>query len=43
MENVIHINGSIMVNVDVSVKNVIYVKKTMFIIFLLGIVKMGDI
>ena len=26
-ENVIQINGGIMINVDVSVKNVIYVKK----------------
>ena len=26
-ENVIHINGGIMINVDVSVKKIIYVKK----------------
>ena len=29
-ENVIQINGGIMINVDVSVKNIIYVKKIMF-------------
>ena len=29
-ENVIQINGGIKINVDVSVKNVIYVKKIMF-------------
>ena len=29
-ENVIQINGVIMINVDVNVQNVMYVKKTMF-------------
>ena len=29
-QNVIQINGGITINVDVSVKNVIYVKKIMF-------------
>ena len=29
-ENVIHINGGITINVDVNVKNVMYVKKIMF-------------
>ena len=29
-ENVTQINGGIMINVDVSVKNVMYVKKIMF-------------
>ena len=29
-ENIIQINGGIMINVDVSVKNAMYVKKIMF-------------
>ena len=29
-ENVIHINGGITINFDVSVKNIIYVKNTIF-------------
>ena len=33
-ENVTQINGGIMINVDVSVKNVMYVKKIMFGILL---------
>ena len=33
-ENVTQINGGIMTNVDVSVKNVMYVKKIMFGILL---------
>ena len=37
------INGGIMINVDVSVKNVIYVKKIMFGILLHVIVKMENI
>ena len=36
-------NGGIMINVDVSVKNVIYVKKIMFGILLHVIVKMENI
>ena len=42
-ENVIQINGGIMINVDVSVKNVIYAKKIMFGIILHVIVKMENI
>ena len=37
------INGEITINVDVSVKNIIYVKKIMFRIFLHVIVKMENI
>ena len=42
-EIVIHINGEIMINVDVSVKNVVYVKKITFVILLHQIVKMENI
>ena len=42
-ENVIQINGGIMINVDVSVKNVMYVKKNMLGILLDVIVKMENI
>ena len=42
-ENVIQINGGIMINVDVSVKNIMYVKKIMFGILLHVIVKMETI
>ena len=42
-ENVIQINGGITINVDVSVKKVIYVKKIMFGILLHVIVKMENI
>ena len=42
-EIVIQINGEIMINVDVSVKNVMYVKKIMFGILLHLIVKMESI
>ena len=42
-ENVTQINGGIMINVDVSVKNVMYVKKIMFGILLHVIVKMKNI
>ena len=42
-EIVIQINGGIMINVDVSVKNVMYVKKIMFGILLHVIVKMENI
>ena len=41
-ENVIQINGGIMINVDVSVKNM-YAKKIMFGILLHVIVKMENI
>ena len=39
-ENVIQNNGGIIINVDVSVKNIMCVKKIMFEILLLVIVKM---
>ena len=42
-QNVSQINGGIMVNVNVSVKNIIYVKKIMFGILLHVIVKMENI
>ena len=42
-ENVIQINGGILINVDVSVKNVMYVKKIMLEILLHLIVKMENI
>ena len=42
-ENVIQINGGIMINVDMNVKNVMYVKKTLFRILLHVIVKMEKI
>ena len=42
-KNVIHINGGITVNVDVSVKNIMYVKKITFGILLLVVVKMENI
>ena len=42
-ENVIHINGGIRINVDVSVKNVMYVKKIMFGSLQLVVMKMENI
>ena len=42
-KNVIKINGGITINVDMSVKNVMYVKKIMFGILLNVIVKMENI
>ena len=42
-ENVIQINGGIMINVDASVKNVKYVKKIMFRILLHVVVKMENV
>ena len=42
-EDVIQINGGIMINVDESLKNVMYVKKIMFRILLHVIVKMENI
>ena len=39
-ENVIQVNGEITINVDVSVKNVIYVKKIIFRILLHVVVTM---
>ena len=41
-ENVIQINGRIMIDVDVSVKNITYVKKIMFGILLHAVVKMEN-
>ena len=42
-ENVIQINGGITIDVDVSVKNIMFVKKTIFGILLQVVVKMGII
>ena len=42
-ENVIQINYGITLNVDVSVKNVMYVKKITFGMFLHAVVKMESI
>ena len=42
-ENVIQINGGTTINVDVSVKNTMYVKKIIFGILLHVVVKMENI
>ena len=42
-ENVIQINSAIIINDDVSVKNIMYVKKTIFGIMLYVVVKMENI
>ena len=42
-KNVIEINGGIMINVNVSVKNVMYVEKIIFGILLHVVVKMENI
>ena len=42
-EDLIQINGKTTINVDVSVKNVIYVKKNMFVILLPVVVKMESV
>ena len=42
-ENVIQINGRITINVDVSVKSVMFVKKIIFEILLHVVVKMENI
>ena len=42
-QNVSQINDGITINVDVNVKNTIYVKKIMFGILLHVVVKMGNI
>ena len=42
-QNVIQINGGITINVDVSVKNIIYVKKNMFGILVHVFMKMENI
>ena len=42
-QNVIQINGGIRINVDASVKSIIYVKKTMLRILVHVFMKMGNI
>ena len=42
-ENLIPINGGITINVDASVKNIIYAKKTIFGILLHVVLKMINI
>ena len=42
-EDVVQINGGIMINVDVSVKKLMYVKKIMFVILLHVLAKMENI
>ena len=42
-ENIIRINGGITINVDVTVKNIMYVKKFIFGILLHLVVKMDNI
>ena len=42
-KNVIQINGGITINVDVSVKSVMYVKKIIFGTLLRVVAKMGNI
>ena len=42
-KNVIQINGGITINVDVSVKNIIYVKKIIFGLLLRVVAKMKNI
>ena len=42
-ENAIQINGGKIINVDMSVKNVMYVKKIMFKILLHAVAKMVNI
>ena len=43
MKNVIQIIGGITINVDVSVKNIIYVKMIIFVILLNVVRKIGNI
>ena len=43
VENVIQINIELMINVDVSLKNIMYVKKIMFGMLLHVVVKMENI
>ena len=42
-KNVIHINGGIIINADVSAKNIVYVKQIIFGILLLVVAKMENI
>ena len=42
-QNVIQINGGIRINVDASVKSIIYVKKTMLRVLVHVFMKMGNI
>ena len=43
LESVIRINNVTMINVDVSVKNIVYVKKIIFGILLYVVTKMANI
>ena len=42
-KNVVQINGGITINIDVSIKNVMYVKNVIFGILLNKVVKMDNI
>ena len=42
-QNIIQINGEITINVDVSVKNVMHMKKILFGIFIRVVAKMENI
>ena len=42
-KNLIHINGGVAINVDLGVKNIIYVKKIIFAILLHVVVEMKNI
>ena len=42
-KNLIHINGGVAINVDLDVKNIIYVKKIIFAILLHVVVEMKNI
>ena len=42
-ENIIQINGGITINVDASLKNIIYVKETIFVFLVYVVAKMENI
>ena len=42
-ENIIQINGEITINVDASLKNIIYVKETIFVFLVYVVAKMENI
>ena len=42
-ENIIQINGGITINVDASLKNIIYVKETIFVFPVYVVAKMENI
>ena len=42
-ENIIQINGGITINVDASLKNILYVKKTIFVFLVYVVAKMENI